>query len=532
MNCINRFTRCIPGHCLVLFGLVGALLTGCQKVKASGGHGHGHGGHGSAGHGSAEEHGHDEFDEVRLGWSDDAELFVEFETLVQGETSQFAPHISLLKDYSPVSDGEFAIVLTSKDAEGERYKTRHLLQDGIFELSITPEHAGQRQVYGIYRSGDRTERFNLGSVMVHADASEVPEESKESQTGIEFSKEQQWTVPFSTGAVEKRSIHQTVLAQGYVRSAPNAAMTVSAPFSGRILRGEVLELGDEVSSGEAVSVIAPTVDANVLPTLRAELAEAKNSLEQKRREVERLASLVDDGAIPKKRLLDARSELKSIEARVEAASSRIAQFEGFQTGSGAGALTLRAPISGKIVEKHVSTGQYVEQGEPIARIVDDSRLRLEARVSQSNLSNIQTVTGANLSQGETSLTLTDKHKIVSLNILDERTRTASTWFSLSGTNAEGLTPGAYHRVEIWAGPAEERLTVPKSAVIETKGLSVVYVVEDGERFRRQLVETGIEDGRWIEIKRGLEPDQRVATKGAYYLMLAASTSGAVGHHSH
>jgi RND family efflux transporter MFP subunit len=254
-------------------------------------------------------------------------------------------------------------------------------------------------------------------------------------------------------------------------------------------------------------------------------------LEQKKREVDRLESLVEDGAIPKKRLLDAESKLKSIEARVEAASSRIAQFEGFQTGSGAGALTLRAPISGKIVQRHVSTGQYVEEGEPIARIVDNSRLRLEARISQSNLSDIENVTGANLVRGDESLTLSEEHKIASRTVLDEQTRTASTWFSIPD-GAGKLTPGAYHSVEIGAGSAEKRLTVPKSAVIETKGLSVVYIVEGGERFRRQLVETGIEDGRWIEIKRGLEPGQRVATKGAYYLMLAASTSGSVGHHSH
>ena len=60
-----------------------------------------------------------------------------------------------------------------------------------------------------------------------------------------------------------------------------------------------------------------------------------------------------------------------------------------------------------------------------------------------------------------------------------------------------------------------------------------FRIWDGEAFVRRVVETGIRDGDWIAIRGGLQAQERVVSKGAYQVRLAASAPAALGHgHAH
>jgi multidrug efflux pump subunit AcrA (membrane-fusion protein) len=64
-------------------------------------------------------------------------------------------------------------------------------------------------------------------------------------------------------------------------------------------------------------------------------------------------------------------------------------------------------------------------------------------------------------------------------------------------------------------------------------VATVYVMTGGESFARRLVRTGVRDGDWIEVVDGLEPGQRVVSRGAWLVKLASTRSGEIGHgHAH
>jgi membrane fusion protein, heavy metal efflux system len=55
----------------------------------------------------------------------------------------------------------------------------------------------------------------------------------------------------------------------------------------------------------------------------------------------------------------------------------------------------------------------------------------------------------------------------------------------------------------------------------------------GESFARRPVELDIRDGEWVEVRSGVQAGERVVSRGAYLLRLAAVGGDEIGHgHTH
>jgi multidrug efflux pump subunit AcrA (membrane-fusion protein) len=63
------------------------------------------------------------------------------------------------------------------------------------------------------------------------------------------------------------------------------------------------------------------------------------------------------------------------------------------------------------------------------------------------------------------------------------------------------------------------------------GRPYVFVQLGGEQFSRRFIEIGSRDAEFIGVRSGLEPGERVVTRGAYEVQLASAASGlpAEGH---
>jgi cobalt-zinc-cadmium efflux system membrane fusion protein len=59
------------------------------------------------------------------------------------------------------------------------------------------------------------------------------------------------------------------------------------------------------------------------------------------------------------------------------------------------------------------------------------------------------------------------------------------------------------------------------------------VMLEGELFQKRDLELGVKDGAWVEVLRGVEAGERVATRGAYIVKLAALSPASFGAgHAH
>ena len=89
------------------------------------------------------------------------------------------------------------------------------------------------------------------------------------------------------------------------------------------------------------------------------------------------------------------------------------------------------------------------------------------------------------------------------------------------------------QARVFTGGTRNALSVPVEAVIDDGGQRVVYVMRGGESFSRVPVRLGLRDGNRFEVLEGLQAGDRVVSRGAMQVRLAAATPEAMGHgHAH
>ncbi len=509
--------------------LIAALfLAGCgDKETATGAHDHGP-------TAQADAHdGHEAEGEKITDFSDKTELYVEFPSLVLGQAATFVAHFTWLADFKPVTQGKLTLVLAGGDAPEERFVADAPAVPGIFKPSVTPKAGGERELTLIVDTPDGSSTHELGPVTIFADtkAAEAGHAHDEGDPGIAFTKEQQWKIDFATVVASKGLVRSSVAATATIKGQPDHEAQLVAPTAG-ILRtaGSFPRVGQTVKKGQVLATFAPKLGGDIdQATLEAGAGKARIALDLARRERERMEALFKNEAIPEKRLLEARANEQAAAAEAQAAQARQNQLGGI---GGLGGIAIRAPIDGTIADVAVSPGAFVAEGAPLLHIADTRRMWLEARVPESEVGRVGTPSGASFTVDGFDQPFViepgKNGKLIAVgDVVDAATRTVPAIFEFA--NPGGLRLGMTAKARLYAGQGVEGVLVPASAVQDESGTSVVYVQTGGESFERRIVRVGTRDGDQIAILDGIEPGQRVVSRGAYLIRLSTSMSAAVGH---
>jgi len=192
--------------------------------------------------------------------------------------------------------------------------------------------------------------------------------------------------------------------------------------------------------------------------------------------------------------------------------------------------SIKAPMSGWIIEKHVTPGEFVTEDHPIYVIADLSRVWVNIAVYPRDADKIvpgQTVTvqaiGSEVRAEGTIEYITP--------VLDARTRSMTARIVLPNPQ-NTWRPGTFVHADIVASRGEERLLVEKGAVQVLDNERIVFVPAGDVEFRSVPVEVGESDSRFIEILAGLEHEMEYVAAGAFELKAKIVTSSLGGHAGH
>jgi membrane fusion protein, heavy metal efflux system len=462
------------------------------------------------------------------------ELFVEFPPLVAGQPSIFAAHVTRLADFEPLTSGTLNVLLSNGDRVVARFRVQAPARPGIFTPAVTPREAGKYELTIEVADRNLQARHELGAVTVFADASQVTIDQLELPGEISYLKEQQWTNPFATVAVAQRPLRRSVPGFGTVLPPADASAEIRAPADGYLAPGNLVRAGDAVTANDPLGVIVPRLgEGGDVGELTVALERARSQQALAERDVERLDGLVAQGAVPERRLLEAREVLEVANAQLRAARARFQQYQ--RAGEEAGML-LRAPVTGVVVSSSARPGAYVRQGERLFLLSAPDRRWLEVRVPERFSSALGSATGAWLDvQGDAPITLDGANgaRVVQTDMaIDPATRTAGVTVEYP-TRIGPAAIGARFTAHVFTESPTPRLAVPRAAVIDDGGRSVVYVQTGGESFTRRPVELGIIDGAWVQVDGGVASGDRVVSEGAYLVRLAAAGGDEIGHgHAH
>ncbi len=464
-------------------------------------------------------------------YSAKSELFMEYEQPVVGEKTGFLIHLTRLSDFKPVTEGGLKMVFTPTAGEPETFSLPAPTRSGIYKIEAAFGKPGKYSLKLITDGKGFADEITVSEVQV-LNKGEKPVGGHSGGGGaIAYLKEQQWVVDFMVALPVKKDLGSFVTATGELVPVSNAEATVAAPLSGIISTTRQLPfIGKKVAKGEIVAMIdPPTSPVGGIGQLGAAYAEAKNRVALAQKEYDRAKRLHDAKIAPLKRVEEAELSLSSARAALEPLEKSMESVK----GEGGGRIAVRAPISGTVVEVSAGAGKGVEAGQPILRIVNTGTLWLKANLPANEIG----TAGKSLNATFTVAGLTDVFKpsrLVSVSdMLDPQSRTIPVLFEVPNQSGR-LKVGLFANVAIRTGSVAGALTVPRDALIEDEGRWFVFIQSSGEAFDRREVKIGVEDGGFVQITSGLTGDERVTTRGAYYVKQAESAAkgGADQGHGH
>jgi len=416
-------------------------------------------------------------------------------------------------------------------------------------------------------------RFSQDATQTESDKHESDPTESEHGGAIEVDDETAELIGIKTAKAVAGQIDESMTVAGKVMAPPNSQAIVSSKVEGRAVR-ILAEPGQYVGVGETLIVIdSPQIAEGRGQLIEAEsrfkLAEqrlaqtkmqenrsaviqAKNRLDLAEANFNRKKRLVELGASPIRELAEAETEFKNAKAEYDyqaniqvARDQQQAQSEVEQTravvrrlqhslnslgaspGVQGGLVSLASPLSGTVLDRHITVGEAVIQGKELLSIVNLSAVVVEAQIPESRLSFVKT--------GQKILALvpgTERPvfpgQIHSISqAVDPQTRTVS-------VRARIQNPGVHLKhqmaveVRVITSRRPSAVLVPLSAIVEDEGVQVVYVRE-GNKYERRPVRIGTITHEQAEILAGVKAGELVVYGSAYQLKNMTKSEPAGGH---
>lgn len=498
---------------------------GCIHADADGG-----------GHEHSEGHVHDseEPEAASLAitrWTDRYELFVELPAPVAGKPVPYHAHVTQLSDFRAVTAGHFLVRFKTADGVAAQAQIEGVKRPGIFVFEGPAPPQGSYSLEMTYQHAGTEDVFDCGPVTVTSEPLPAPPEGPDGT--LTFLKESQWKVPFGTAWAEERALARELELPATVEPASGDQLTIGAPTGGRFFHSPKLPLaeGRKITRGDVVGSIVPNIAGDDYSRLLLAGDETRVERERVLREIERVEPLVKQGLLPERRLLDLRSELDLASARSRSAQDRLARVS---ASGGVGGLPIRSTLTGLIGQVLVPNGEPVEAGAALLRIGGTASVWLRARfVAKPEATTAGAAPVAvRLPTGERiELTSTDSRLLSPSPVVDPTSRIATWLVEVSTSASKNLHAGASVVLILRVGEPHSTVAVPRDAVLDINTRPFVFVQVDGEHFAKRAVTQGDEDGGFVAITEGVSKGERVVTRGAFDIHLAA-LMGTVESHRH
>ena len=320
--------------------------------------------------------------------------------------------------------------------------------------------------------------------------------------------------------IQPKTFRNVIKTSGQVLAAQGDDMTIAATSSGIVAFGKAsLTEGSAVNKGTILLSISAQ---NIQDGDPAEKAEITYRTAQK--EYERAAILYRDKIISEKEYNQALSSYETARVAWKATA-------GHQGNNG---IAITSPMNGFIKSKLVNDGDYVEIGQPLLNISQNRRLMLKAEVSERYYQFLPTLTSAHFKTPYDDKVYTLESLNGKLKSYGRSSDNGSFYLPVifEFDNKGDIIPGSYVEVFLLSGNINNVITVPVTALTEEQGSYFVYLQLDKEGYKKQEVTLGVNDGKEVQILSGIKPGDRVVTKGAYQVKLAANSSIIPEGHSH
>ncbi|HEX4553806.1 MAG TPA: efflux RND transporter periplasmic adaptor subunit [Xanthobacteraceae bacterium] len=342
--------------------------------------------------------------------------------------------------------------------------------------------------------------------------------------------------------VQQQAFRTEHVTEGKIAVDEDRSTPIFSPYAGRVTK-LLARPGDSVTAGQALFTIEATDMVQAQNDFRTAIAganKARSQLNLAQIVEKRNKDLYEGKAVALKEwqqsqndLTAAQNDLRSAETALEAARNRLRilgrtdeEITAFQEqGRISAETTIFAPIAGTIVQRKVGPGQFVNAGasDPVFVIGDLSTVWLTAYVRETEAGRVRV--GEDLQF--TVLAYPDHVFTAKLNYvataLDPTSRRLLVRATIDNPGAL-LKPEMFANVGIFTEQDLAGLAVPREALIYEGSSVRIWVVHEDKTIELRQIKTGLTNGRMIQVLEGINPGERVITRGSLFIDRAASAT--------
>jgi len=340
----------------------------------------------------------------------------------------------------------------------------------------------------------------------------------------------------------ERAFRKEHITEGRIGVDEDRSTPVFSPYTGRVTK-LLARPGDSVTQGQPLFVIEAADNVQAQNDFIAAMTasnKARSAHDLAQLQDRRAKDLFEGRAVPLKdyqqsqaTLIQAQNDLRSTQTALEAARNKlrvlgltdetIATFQ--ERGRIDPETTIVAPIAGKVVQRKIGPGQYVNSGasDPVFVIGDLSTVWLTAFVRETETSAV--AVGQQLTFSVLALpgrVLTGSINYVASSI-DPTTRRLLVRANVDNSGGQ-LKPEMFATVTIYTPGVAPSVGVPKTALIYEGDQARLWVAHDDKSIELRQVKTGLTNGDLVEILGNLKPGEQIVTKGSLFMGGAASGS--------
>jgi len=318
--------------------------------------------------------------------------------------------------------------------------------------------------------------------------------------------EEKYLVNVKTSQVESMDLATTAPLTGAIQA--ENQVVLAAALQGEVT-GVYVEVGDYVTKGTTLVTLDTSSVSASYGQASAGYNMAVEAMNTYKTTYERMKTLYAEGAISLSQLEQAEVSYKSAVEQVNQAKAALGS-----AGTAVGYGTITAPIDGYVTGLNAVVGQF--PGNPVATVSDTSTLEINCSVSEYLIGSIKVGDSVSITaKAQPGKTFTGTIKSVS----PAPGLGSFTYPVAIGIDAgqEGLMAGMFAEVHVTSNSKEGVIAVPSDAVLIKNGETQVVILND--RIPEYVkVETGLDNGEYVEIVSGLSEGQTIVTTGQHYVV--------------
>lgn len=313
---------------------------------------------------------------------------------------------------------------------------------------------------------------------------------------------------------------------GEIRFNQDQLAHVVSPLSG-VITSNNKRLGEEVEKDELLAVIK----SRELAKLKGDYLANQERYALANKLFSREKQLRKEGVSAEQDYLN--SETRLAEAKISLQQSKYVlsslgiDLASLKNTNDFSRFEVRSPLSGIVINKHLSLGEAVTPENKLFVLADLSDVWVEFTVYPRHLNSVHV--GQSVLVEIDTLDQSIRGTVAWIGpLVGNETRSAKAYITLDNPERT-LRPGLFVNVKVEDAHADIPVAVKRSAIQTHNDWQVVFVRE-GDQFEVRPIELGKQDNEWVEVIQGLEAGTEYVSENSYLFKAELGKSAATHDH--